>query len=246
MLDRKYYKLPRVYWQGELGENMLLDLTSLYNYLCNVLRLREKSQLRIFNAAWGEYIAEIVNLGKKSLQIRIISLYRLPEESEQELRLIFAPIRAGRLEFMVEKATEMGVTEFIPIVTERSQHKLPRLDRLEKIIVEAAEQSERLTVPTIREIVPLDKLLHNWQEGKIIFADENLSEARAATQSLLVEKERENLLIGPEGGFSEQEREILYKTQFIDACGFGNTILRSETAALFGISVINYLRKTKY
>lgn len=206
------------------------------NYLFNVMRKKAGQELLIFNSEDGEYLAEIISINHKQISFKILKKTR-NIKAETELKLIFAPIKQHRLTFLLEKATELGVTHLIPIQTKHSVIDKVNLSKWQIYVKEAAEQCRRLSLPHIENLQSLDQLINNWpKEDKIIFCNER--EKNLFLPKYLANNHKSiNFMIGPEGGFSELEINKLLKLDFIKSCHLGNRILRAETAALTVLSM---------
>ncbi len=201
------------------------------HYLTNVLRLEVTDELRVFNGNDGEWRARVSDVSRKKTVIYIVDQLRAPQ-SCPDIWLCFAPVRKHRNAFILEKATELGVSLMQPVVTERTQHAKLRLDKMQSQIIEAAEQTERLDLPTLKETVNLDQMLHNWPDKRtLIFADEG-EDAEPVMNVLKKLKGPAALLIGPEGGFTDRERSHLREQKFVKSVSLGPRILRADTAAL--------------
>lgn len=200
------------------------------HYCVHVLRLNVGDKVQLFNASQGEYKAIIKNMNKKSLLLDDGVLIKTPTALKR-CALAFSPIKQDRLNFMIEKATELGVTDFYPLIFEHTQiHKI-NTGRLLKIAIEAAEQSERLDIPTIHPCMKLRDFIHYSKETTLTFAA-----ALERTDYPSKNQQIDGVIIGPEGGFSEAEKKLLID-QYIPL-SLGSTILRAETAAIVGIDRI--------
>jgi 16S rRNA (uracil1498-N3)-methyltransferase len=226
--------VPRLHCPGELAQGQVHELAGeRAHYLRHVLRLREGDQVHLFNAAAGEWRAEIARLGKHGLALRIATQTRAPAP-EPGPTLAFAPIRRTRLEWLVEKAVELGVARLVPVITRRTVAKPEKVDRLAAIATEAAEQCERLGVPAIDPPRPLpDWLTSRAAAVPLLFADER-GEGMPLIQALRRHPDGE-LLVGPEGGFAPEERQRLLALPGAVPVGLGPRILRAETAALYAL-----------
>jgi 16S rRNA (uracil1498-N3)-methyltransferase len=200
------------------------------NYLFAVMRLGPGAQILLFNATDGEWLARVEQAGKRQGLARALHQTR-PRTPPPDVWLVFAPLKKARLDMLVEKAVELGAARLCPVLTRHTQGERLRLDKLRAHVVEAAEQCEATYLPEVAEPLPLDRLLAGWPGGRRIFwADEGLSgrsaliEAAPGTPSAL--------LIGPEGGFSSDERARLAGLPFVTPMSLGPRILRAETAAL--------------
>lgn len=228
--------MPRLFVESDLGENTTLSLDEdSAHYLKNVLRRPDGSKLRVFNGRDGEFIAVFTPETRKTYLLKTENRIKPQPSTRKETHLVFALIKKDRQDFMIEKAVELGVTHFHPLLTQQTVIRDLNEKRVIKQIQEAAEQSERLDLPKLMPLKKLDEVLRGWPDMPLFAGIER-------TDSELLGKiaipDNSGLLIGPEGGFSEAERELLLKNEKITAVSFGDQILRAETAALFGLSVI--------
>jgi 16S rRNA (uracil1498-N3)-methyltransferase len=224
--------LPRLYVRQALGEGALVALDPAQaNYLGNVLRLGPGAQLLLFDGETGEWLARIAQAGKKRMSLAVEHKTREPEIIP-DLWLAFAPVKRAQTDWLVEKSTELGAGRLMPIKTQRTVAERVRLDRLESIAIEAAEQCGRTRVPQIVEPVPLSRFVRELDPSRhFYFADECGGEplARAFEEGPAV------ILVGPEGGFTEDERAFV-RGSGASAVSLGPRILRAETAALAAIA----------
>ncbi len=203
------------------------------HYLSGVLRLGPGDQVKLFDDVTGEYLAELVETGRRKAVVRIGPRLRAREEVP-DFWLAFAPIKRGRIDWLVEKATEIGVARLIPVITERTIVDRVNVDRLRAHAVEAAEQCDRTSLPLIDEPRSLKKLLDDWPEERALhFADETggrpLAEAARPAPAAL--------LVGPEGGFTDAERARIADLPSAVPVSLGPRILRADTAALAAASL---------
>lgn len=207
------------------------------HYLLHVLRAKAGDGVRLFNGRDGEWQASIADAGKG--RCRLVPARRLREQtSESGPWLVFAPLKRARLDWLLEKATELGVERLLPVVTERTVPERINRQRLGAIAREAAEQCERLSVPEMAEPCRLAALLAEWPAARaLLWADPSprVPPAMAVLDGL---ESPLALLIGPEGGFSSDERGLLAARPFVRPCGLGPLVLRAETAALAGLTLI--------
>lgn len=207
------------------------------HYLRNVLRLDAGAGLRLFNARDGEFEARLDGIGKGWASVTVGELRRTPEP-DFDLSLIFAPVKRARLDFLVEKATELGVVALQPVWTRRTIVERVNLDRLAANAVEAAEQTERLSVPRIEAPLPLGRLLEEWRpERRLLVCAESGAAVPLAT-ALRALSPPLAVLVGPEGGFEESELDALRELPFVTAVGLGPRVLRADTAALAALAVV--------
>jgi len=229
---RENYTLTRLYVDEPLSQGASLSLSKEQaHYLGAVLRKREGNEIRIFNGQDGEWRSEISAISKRNAELIVREQLRKPKACP-DITLCFAPVRKHRTAFIIEKATELGVGILQPVITARTQFPKFNLDKARLQAVEAAEQTERLDIPDIMLPEKLDSLLANWQEARsLIFADE-AGDAMPALEALKTLPEPSAILIGPEGGFTPQERESLQSHNFVTPISLGPRILRADTAAL--------------
>jgi 16S rRNA (uracil1498-N3)-methyltransferase len=224
--------LPRLFVDRELSEGGALTLEgAAANYLVNVLRLGAGDRVKLFDDRTGEWISEIAEAGKKRVALAVGERLR-EREAVPDLWLLFAPIKRGRIDWLVEKATELGVARLVPVVTRRTVVDRLNLDRLRAHIVEAAEQCGRTALTALAEPQKLTSLLAAWpSERRLYFADESGGEPlRPAAGPAAI-------LIGPEGGFTEDERAAIRALPQARAVGLGPRILRADTAAVAAIAL---------
>jgi len=234
---RENYTLTRLYIEADLQFNAELTLQRAQtHYLSTVLRKSAGEIIRLFNGRDGEWAAEIVSLEKRTGKIRLTKRLR-EHRSAPDIHLLFAPVRKHRTTFILEKATELGVSDLFPIITARTQFPRLNLEKGRLQIIEAAEQTERLDIPTLHSPRKLNDLLDHWgQNRRIIFADEGggCLPAKEAISSLTGPM---SLLVGPEGGFVPKERDRLLGMDCVTPVSLGPRILRADTAALSLLTV---------
>lgn len=218
------------------GADLTLD-EGQSRYLAAVMRLSAGDQLAVFNGRDGEWRATVTALGKRSVTLRVEGLLR-PQQTGPDLDLVIALVKRARLETIVEKAAELGAARVLPVITERTNADHTRVDRLQAIATEAAEQTGRLDAPQVLEPVKLEKLLAGWQPGRrLLFCDE-AGDAKPALEALAGEARGAwAILIGPEGGFSPRERDLLRALPYATAATLGPRILRADTAAISALTL---------
>ena len=224
--------LPRLFVRQPLADHATVQLDAKQaNYLGNVLRLGAGAELLIFDDLSGEWLARIAETGKKRMSLTVEGKTREPEIIP-DVWLAFAPVKRAQTDWLVEKATELGAARLIPLLTQRTVAERVRLDRLESIAVEAAEQCGRTRVPKIIEPVSLKRFIAELDPSRhFYFADESGGEP-------LVSTFREGpavVLVGPEGGFAEEERAVI-RASGASPISLGPRILRAETAALAALA----------
>jgi 16S rRNA (uracil1498-N3)-methyltransferase len=205
------------------------------HYVSKVMRIKENEVFSLFNSS-GEWEAKILSISKNIVEFNITKQLR-QKETTKELWLAFSPIKSNYFNFMIQKATELGVTKFLPIVFDRTIVRKINKERLEKVIIEAAEQSNRINVPSIEEPQSLNSFLKN-SKMDLIFTDLNTSNTKIDLNQLT--SNPTCVIIGPEGDFSEVERQEILKFNGVQAIKINENILRSETAVISAISIINY------
>jgi len=221
--------LPRLFVDRELASGIEVGVEG--TYLGAVLRLGPDDRVKLFDDRTGEWLAEIVEAGRKRVTLIVGEKLR-PREAVPDLWLLFAPIKRGRIDWLVEKATELGVARLQPVVTRRTVVDRLNLERLRAHAIEAAEQCERTALPELAKPVKLDALLKSWPFGRTLhFADEAGGEAFAPAPGPAA------ILIGPEGGFTDEERAAIRVLPQARAVSLGPRILRADTAALAAISL---------
>ena len=225
----------RLFYSKSLSLNLTDKLDkSQSHYVSKVMRLKEKEVFSLFNSS-GEWEAKISNITKSIVEFNVTKQLR-HKENTKDLWLAFSPIKSNYFNFMIQKATELGVTKFLPIIFERTIVRKINKERLEKIIIEAAEQSNRLTVPSIEDPQKLKSFLNNDMD--LIFTDLNTANTKIDLTKLTTKPTC--VIIGPEGDFSEQEREEILKFNGVQSVKINENILRSETAVISALSIINY------
>ena len=229
-------KYIRLFSTKSLSINFLDKLDkSQSHYLSKVMRKKENEFFSIFNSS-GEWEAKILNISKNLVKFKITKQLR-HKANFKDLWLAFSPIKSNYFNFMIQKATELGVTKFLPVILERSIIRKINKERLEKIIIEATEQSNRIQIPKIEDPQSLNSFLNKY-DVDLIFTDINSNNPKLNLKKL--SKKPVCILVGPEGDFSESEREEILSYKGVQAIKINDNILRSETAVISAISIINY------
>lgn len=243
---------PRLFVDFDLSEGIRAELSDEQsNYLSRVLRLPKGASARLFNGRDGEWVCELAEVFRRS--VTVVALKQLRSQPPREpvsVDLWFAPVKKARTDFIVEKATELGVRSIRPVITARTQSDRVRIDRLAKIALEAAEQTERLDLPEIDEPLSLHSALETLEPGhNLVFCDEagddadqpwggETGRAKPIREALMdIAPQSATLLVGPEGGFTEDERALLRGTEFVCPVTLGPRILRAETAVVAALAV---------
>lgn len=232
----------RLFVEASLNEGSSISLDrDQSHYLANVMRVRAGDKVALFNGREGEWAGAVTSVEKRQVVLKITEKVR-DQSAEPDLWLVFAPIKKARLDFIAQKATELGVSHMVPLMTRRTIVDRVKTNRMIANAIEAAEQCERLNVPTVADPIKLDKLLGGWPpERKIMFCDEDLSGTPAHT-ALAAKDDKTNsapwaILIGPEGGFDETERTLIRDHPNCVTVSLGPRILRADTAAMAAISL---------
>ena len=227
----------RLFFKESLSLNLTAKLDkSQSHYVNKVMRVKVGEVFSLFNSS-GEWVAKILTISKSIVEFNITKQLR-QKENAKDLWLAFSPIKSNYFNFMIQKATELGVTKFIPIIFDRTIVRKINKERLEKVIIEAAEQSNRINVPSIEEPQSLKDFLSN-EKMDLIFTDLN-----SQNKKIDLDKLTNNptcVIIGPEGDFSEEEREKILSFKGVQPIKINENILRSETAVISALSIVSYL-----
>ena len=230
----------RLYFSNKIQSDLVSHLTQEQShYVKDVMRLEKGDYLSVFNAQ-GEWNAIIENYEKEGARIKILKKVR-DKDSEKNIWLAFSLIKQNPLNFIIQKGTELGVQKFIPILSEKTIVKEINIMRVKKIIVEATEQSNRISIPEIHNLETLKKFLSQFpKNGCLLFCDINCEKNNL--KNILSKKIEEPIcvLIGPEGDFSEMERKLIIDLKQTHSISLAKNILRAETAALSAITIVNY------
>jgi 16S rRNA (uracil1498-N3)-methyltransferase len=236
---RANYRMQRLFVPHEIAQGLEIEAdVQQSHYLANVLRLGERAQLLLFNGRDGEWLAQVATVAKKRVTLAPVTQTRIQPE-HPNLVYCFAPLKQGRLDYLVQKAVEMGAGLLQPVITQHTQMSTVGIDRLRANVIEAAEQCGILAIPRVAEVVKLDRVLWEWEPGRqLIFCDESAETNNPAPILKTISSRKLGLLIGPEGGFSEDERRQLRALPFVTPIPLGPRILRADTAAVAALAVI--------
>jgi 16S rRNA (uracil1498-N3)-methyltransferase len=236
---RANFRMQRLFIDAPLGAGTRTEVSSeQFNYLANVLRMEEGAAILLFNGRDGEWKAHVTFPTRKKIVLEAVEETR-PQPPASDLHYLFAPLKVGRLDYLVQKAVEMGAGFIQPVMTQHVQGKITSMDRLQANVVEAAEQCGILSVPEVASPKRLGDLLDTWPEDRrIIFCDEGDEGQNPLPILSRIKETKLALLVGPEGGFSEEERERLRTLPFVTAIPLGPRILRADTAAVAALAVI--------
>ncbi len=226
----------RLFFSNPITNGMtgMLD-KSQSHYLNKVMRIKENEFFSLFNNK-GEWEAKILKISKGQVEFEIIKQLR-QKENMKDLWLAFSPIKSNYQNFMIQKATELGVTKFLPIIFERTIVRKINVEKLKKIAIEASEQSNRVNIPLIEQTQNLESFL-NSNSVDLIFTDLNSTNKKIDKYKLT--NKPTCIIVGPEGDFSELEREKILTFKGVQAVKINENILRSETAVISAISIVNY------
>ena len=230
----------RLYFSGKIQSDLTSHLTKdQMHYVKDVMRLKAGDRLSVFNTQ-GEWNAMIEAYEKNGVRIKILEKVR-DKENEKNIWLAFSPIKQNPLNFVIQKGTELGVQRFIPILSERTVVRKINIERIKKIVIEASEQSNRISVPEINKPELLKKFLSKFpKNGFLIFCDINSNKNNLKN---ILDKNVDGpicILIGPEGDFSENERKVIIDLNQTCSISLAKNILKAETAALSAITIVNY------
>jgi 16S rRNA (uracil1498-N3)-methyltransferase len=209
------------------------------SYLRAVLRMTDGANLLVFNGRDGEWRATLRHEGKRAAALELVAQLR-PQTVAQDLWYLFAPLKRARLDYMVQKAVEMGVSRLVPVLTQHTQAERVNLERMHANAIEAAEQCGVLTVPETMEPKKLADVLGAWPEGRrLLFCDEGAAQKNPVAALQAVPRGPLAVLIGPEGGFSDSERAMIIAKPFATPLNLGPRIMRADTAAVAALAVVN-------
>jgi 16S rRNA (uracil1498-N3)-methyltransferase len=239
---RANYTMQRLYVENSLVSGEAIPASQeQFNYLANVLRLSEGAEILLFNGRDGEWKSKLSFPAKKKLTVTPLAQTR-PQPAHPDLVFLFAPLKVGRLDYLVQKAVEMGAGTIQPVLTQHTQVQKVGVERLQANVIEAAEQCGILSIPLVEAPLKLDALLSTWdQTRRIIYCDEDASTNNPMGKLGSISEKHLAVLIGPEGGFSEQERTQLRALPFVTAIPLGPRILRADTAAVAALAVVQMI-----
>ena len=224
----------RIFVNKSISSNLIIYIKDKqHHFLKNVLRIKVNDEINIFDGITGEWKSTVMSINRENTVLRVTNIINKLKKSN-DIWLVFAPIKHHRMSLAIQKATELGVSKIIPCITEFTNIRKINAQNLHDNAIEAAEQSERLDIPRIEKQVDLTTLLSNWPEDrKLIYCDEKIKEKRSIIDLLKPVKDDENkwaVLIGPEGGFSDSEQELITKSKNVLSVSLGDRLLRSDTA----------------
>jgi 16S rRNA (uracil1498-N3)-methyltransferase len=241
-MPRAHKSFPRVFVDAPLSAGGTLELDNDHaNHLLNVLRLKQGDSVIAFNGRDGAWLSRITQASKRGVSLEIV-VQTAHQTQPSDLWFGFAPLKVGRLDYLVQKATEMGAGTIAPVLTEFTQVRKLKGDKLEAYVLEAAEQCEVLSLPRVAPEIDLRPLVENWRttQGlrRLLFADEAALSASPVEQIGWLRGLPIGILIGPEGGFSDAERDLLLAQDFVVPISLGPRILRADTAAVAALTLV--------
>lgn len=233
------FRSQRLFIEGDFGADASLAATrEQANYLLNVLRLNDGDSILVFNGRDGEWRARIKAAGRKACTLVVDERTR-EQTPLSDLHYLFAPLKHARLDYMVQKAVEMGVGKLRPVITQFTQVGRVNLERMRANVIEAAEQCGILAIPETEGPRKLAEVLADWEpHRRLIFCDESAEVANPGEALKIQQRGPAALLIGPEGGFSDQERSALLAKPYVTALSLGPRILRADTAAVAALALV--------
>ncbi|PPR45531.1 MAG: Ribosomal RNA small subunit methyltransferase E, partial [Alphaproteobacteria bacterium MarineAlpha5_Bin8] len=250
MLKKKYIKMikkskTRIFLEKTISPNLMVYIKKKqHHYLKNVLRIKINDQINVFDGISGEWESNVLSINRDNTVLQVKKKIKEIEKTE-DIWLIFSPIKKHRMSLSIQKATELGVSKIIPCISEYTNLRNINIASLKENSVEAAEQSERLDIPTIEQAIDLKDLLSEWpNDRKLIFCDERKESSELMYKTLLPLKKNINkfaVFIGPEGGFSDTEHKLILNNSNVVAVSLGKRLLRSDTAITVSLFCIQEL-----
>lgn len=226
---------PRLFVEGEINPGALRVEGPSAHYLISVMRIKPGDPVKLFDDISGEWLGVAQSVSRRDLILDVAERLR-PREPVPDLWLCAAPLKKGRIDWMAEKACELGIARLVPVITHRSVVERPKTERLRVHMIEAAEQCDRTALPQLADTVKLAALLRDWPAGRTLFFADEMG-GRSAAEAMAAHKGPAAILIGPEGGFDDAEREAISALPQAVGIGLGPRILRAETAAAAAVSI---------
>ncbi len=236
---RANFRMQRLFIDGALAAGSRHGTSAdQFHYLANVLRMDEGAEILLFNGRDGEWKARLTFPSRKKIVLEVLERTRAQPDAP-DLHYLFAPLKTGRLDYLIQKAVEMGAGVLQPVMTQHVQGRITSMERLRANVIEAAEQCGILAVPEISKPTTLLDLLNSWPaDRRIIFCDEGDEGQNPIPILSNITERKVALLVGPEGGFSEEERRTLHSLSFVSPIPLGPRILRADTAAVAALALI--------
>ncbi len=238
--DLLYRSLIRLFVEAALADGEMVSLSRMQsNYLVNVMRLARGAELLVFNGRDGEWLAALAGAGKNNASLLVIRKTR-PQTPGPDIHYLFAPLKRAKLDYVVQKATEMGASQIRPVITRRTNAERVNVERLQANVIEAAEQCGILRAPEVLGPAKLDKALDEWDATRqLIYCDEAAPIASPLEALSRISPGPLAVLIGPEGGFDPSERQRLTGLPFVHAISLGPRIMRADTAGVAAMALVN-------
>ena len=234
-------KKTRIFLSERLEENNKIVLSKdQSHYISNVMRLKSGDELLLFNGIDGEFLGKVAGNEQKQTTIQAHAKQR-DQSRPSNISLAFCPIKGQRLDFLIQKCTEVGLKSFIPVISDHTIVRNVNENRLKKIIIESSEQSDQLNIPQVVSALNLEEFLHSLKKEDVVLFGDISSTNNDLTQFMEDKNKSYILFVGPEGDFSPKEREIILNNDKFKSFSLGKNILRSETAAMAGLVLLNFL-----
>jgi 16S rRNA (uracil1498-N3)-methyltransferase len=239
-MSRHDFNAQRLYVEADLADGVAVACTPAQaNYLRNVLRLKAGDVILVFNGRDGEWRAELARSGGRAASLNVRDQARR-QVGGPDIDYLFAPLKRARLDYMVEKATEMGAARLRPVLTRRTMAERVNLERMRAHAIEAAEQCGILRLPEVCPPEPLTRVIEGWDAARpLVLCDEDVAETCPFTALARIPPGPVAVLVGPEGGFDPTERELLSSQPFVTRISLGPRILRADTAAVAALALVN-------
>jgi len=233
----------RIFVNKPISANLMIYIkTKQHHFLKNVLRVQINDYVNVFDGISGEWESRVSSINRDNIVLQVLKKSRDIIKS-QDIWLVFAPIKSHRMSLAVQKATELGVSKIFPCMTEYTNNRTVKIKSLQDNIIEAAEQSDRMDIPSISKEQDIQSLLSTWPEDrKLLYCDEKIKNKKNIIDILLKLKDKNykwGILIGPEGGFSENENKFINNHKNVIAVSLGETLLRSDTAITVSLFCIH-------
>ena len=237
------HSLPRLYVVGDFVLNQTFLLSDAHaHYLRHVLRRGDASMLRVFNPEQGEFLTRLKHVGKKEVGVTVLEMLRPAAAHLRHIHLFFAPLKKDKMDFLIEKAVELGVTDLHPVLFQRGIVREVKVERINAQIIEAAEQCERMDIPVLHPLLPLLKVAQHWDASLPLLAALERGDYPCMSEVVVGCESDIGYLVGPEGGITPEEVLQLLNIKSIHLVSLGARILRAETAALYGLSLLDAAR----
>jgi len=235
----------RIFVNKSISSNLIIYVKNKqHHFLKNVMRIKVNDKINVFDGTSGEWTSKVISINRENTALLVTENIK-KMQSSSDLWLIFAPIKQNRMRIAIQKATELGVSKIIPCFTEYTNFNKINIKNLYQNTIEASEQSKRLDIPSIEKEVDLKSLLQNWPiDRKLIYCDEKNNDNKSIIETIITLKKTTNkwsVLVGPEGGFSDTEQNMILKNNNVVPVSLGKTILRSDTAITVALFCINQI-----